>query len=69
MKPASLLAVLVFVLVAIFHLLRIVLQVPVVVAGTEVPLWASAVALVVAAVLALALWQESRPSRDPSVTR
>lgn len=61
MKPASLLAVVVFSLVALAHLLRVVLQVEIRVGGAAVPMWVSAVGLVVAAGLALGLWREARP--------
>lgn len=60
MKPASILAVAVFSLVALSHLLRLVLQIEVLVGGVPVPMWVSGVALLVTAGLAVALWRESR---------
>jgi hypothetical protein len=62
MKPASLIAVLVFSLVAIAHLLRLVFQAEVLVGGATIPMWVSAVGLLVAGVLAVALWREAQPS-------
>jgi hypothetical protein len=47
----ALIAGIVFLLVAIAHLLRIILGTPVVVQGVSIPMWASAIALVVTAFL------------------
>lgn len=60
MKPASLLAVVVFSLVALSHLLRLALQVEVLVGGAVIPMWVSVVGLLVTALLAIGLWRESR---------
>ena len=65
MKPASLLAALIFSLVALSHLLRLVLRVEVLVGGAVMPMWVSVVGLVVTAALAAALWRESRSSNLP----
>ena len=47
----ALIAGIVFLLVAIAHLLRMALGTPVVVQGVSIPMWASAIALVVTAFL------------------
>jgi hypothetical protein len=60
MKPASLLAVLVFSLVAIAQLTRLILQIEVLVSGAVVPTWISVIGLFVAGALAVALWREAR---------
>jgi Na+/proline symporter len=60
MKPASFLAVLLLALIAIAHLLRLVFRVEVTVDGVSIPLWASVIACVVPALIALMLWRESR---------
>ena len=60
MKPFARLAVLFLALLALLQLTRVLLGWPVLVAGTAVPLWASAVAAVVAAGLAAMLWRESK---------
>ena len=60
MKPFSLIAALVFGLVALVHGLRLILGWPVVVNGFGIPLWASAVACLVSAVLAVMVWREAR---------
>jgi hypothetical protein len=65
MKPASLLAALIFSLVALSHLLRLVLRVEVLVGGAVMPMWVSVVGLVVTAALAAALWRESRSTNLP----
>lgn len=58
MKPFSTVAVILFSLVALAHLLRIVLGWEVTVAGIFIPVWASVIACVAAAALALMLWRE-----------
>ena len=59
-KPFTLLAVLVFAIVAIIHLLRLVFGWEVTINGAAVPLWASVLGIVIAAGLAVMLWRESR---------
>ena len=60
MKPFTLIAVVVFSLVAILQLTRLILGWEVSVNGLIIPLWASGVALVVAAGLAVMLGREAR---------
>lgn len=60
MKPITLLVVVFLALIAAVHLLRLALQWSVVVNGMAIPLWASAVAALITAVLAVMLWRESR---------
>lgn len=60
MKPFTTLAVLVFTLIALAHLYRLLRPFDVVVGGTLIPMWASVAGLIVAAILALMLWRESR---------
>ena len=59
-KPFTMLAVLVFALVALVHLLRLVYGWEATINGAAVPMWASILALVVSGGLAVMLWQESR---------
>jgi hypothetical protein len=59
-KPFSTLAALVFALIAILQLLRFVMRWDVVVNGTSIPLWASAVAFSAAAGLAVMVWREAQ---------
>jgi hypothetical protein len=60
MKPFSALAAVVFALVALAQLLRLLLGWSVVVNGISLPLWASAIACGVAALLAVMVWREAR---------
>jgi len=60
MKPFTTLAVVLFALMALAHLLRLVWGWEILVNGTTVPQWASLPALIVAGGLAVLLWQESR---------
>jgi hypothetical protein len=62
-KPVSLIAVLVFAVVAIAHLVRLLFQVELVVGGSVVPLWVSVVGLFLAAALAFGLFREGREPR------
>jgi uncharacterized membrane protein len=59
-RPATLVAAVVFLLIAIAQLLRLVFHVKVVANGLVIPMWPSIVACVVAAALAIWLWRESR---------
>jgi hypothetical protein len=60
MKPFTLIAVVVFSLVAILQLTRLILGWEVSVNGLIIPLWVSGVALVVAGGLAVMLGREAR---------
>jgi hypothetical protein len=59
MKPFTALAIAVFTIVAVLHLLRIFMGWEVLVAGTVFPLWASYLGLIIAGGLAFLLWRES----------
>ena len=60
MKPFTLIAIVVFSLVALLQLLRFVLGWEVTMNGVTIPLWASAIAFVIAGGLAVMLWRESQ---------
>jgi hypothetical protein len=60
MKPFTAVAIAVFALVAVIHLVRFFAGWEVTVAGFVVPVWWSAPACVIAGALALALWREAR---------
>ena len=60
MKPAALLATLFLSLVAVLHVLRLVFQVEFIVGGSEIPMWASVLAVVGPVALAVWLWREQR---------
>jgi hypothetical protein len=63
MKPFTTLAALIFALMAAVHLYRLVRPFEMVIGGWTLPLWVSGVGLVVAGLLAIMLWRESRPGR------
>lgn len=60
MKPFTTVAVVVFALVALVQLLRVVQGWDVVVNGVMIPIWASGIAIIVTAALAIMVWRESR---------
>ena len=60
MKTGSLLAVIVFILVAIAHLMRIVSGTEIVIGGNNIPQWISVVGVVVPGLIAWLLWKESK---------
>lgn len=60
MKPFTKIAIVVFSLVAILHLLRLIFGWEVIVIGMIVPVWFSAAGFVIAAGLAFLLWRETR---------
>jgi hypothetical protein len=60
MKPFTTLTVVFLSLIAILQLTRFVQGWPVTVNGADIPVWASGIAFVIAAFLAVMLWRESR---------
>ena len=60
MKPFTTIAVAVFTLMAIVHLIRLFVRWEVIVSGFVIPVWWSALGLVIAGVLALMIWREAR---------
>ena len=57
-RPFTLVAVVVFSLVSLLQLLRLLLGWEITINGIAIPLWASGVAFVVAAALAVMVWRE-----------
>ena len=60
MKPFTTIAVALFALIAVVHLLRLFAGWEVVVGGFVIPVWWSAIGLVIAGGLALMVWREAR---------
>ncbi len=60
MKTGSLLAIILFILIALAHLLRLIYGLEVTAGGQSIPQWVSIIGLVVPAVIAYLLWRESR---------
>jgi len=58
MKTGSMLAILLFILVAIAHLVRVVNGVDVTVGEWNVPQWVSVVGVIVPTAIAVLLWRE-----------
>ena len=63
MKPFTTIAVVVFTLVSVLHLLRIAMGWEVLIGGVAVPIWASYLGLIISGGLAFMLWRELRPGR------
>jgi membrane protein implicated in regulation of membrane protease activity len=64
-KPFTIIAIVLFSLIALLQLLRFILGWEATVNGVTVPLWVSGVAFVLAVALALMLWRETRKSPRP----
>ena len=60
MRRFTKIAIAVFSLVAVLHLLRLVFGWEVIVSGIIIPLWASVIGFLAAGVLAVLLWRETR---------
>jgi hypothetical protein len=60
MKPFTTIAVAIFTIVAVVHLLRILMGWEVVIQGTVMPMWASYLGLLITGGLAFLLWRESQ---------
>ena len=60
MKTGSLLAIIVFTIVAVAHLLRLVDGTQIVVGSTSIPMWVSYVGILVPGLIAFLLWKETR---------
>ncbi len=60
MKPFTRIAVIVFSLVALMHLLRLLFSSEVTVNSSVIPMWVSVLGFLVAGALAVMLWREAR---------
>ncbi len=63
-KPFSILAMLVFILVALAHLHRLLFEWEVLINEARMPMWISVLGVLIAGVLAYGLWRESRQSKS-----
>ena len=59
MKPFTTLSAMFLALIAVIQLVRFIFAWPITIEGTSIPVWASAIAAIVAGVLATMLWKES----------
>lgn len=64
MKPAVTVAVVFLLLVALLHLLRVAFGVSVTIDGTAIPVWASVLACLGPAALAIWVWREQRAAGE-----
>ena len=62
-KPFTTIAIVIFSLVAVLHVLRLIFGWEAVINGLVIPMWASVVGLIIAGGLAVMLWRESRPEK------
>ncbi len=60
MKPFTIIAIVLLSLIALLQLLRFILGWEVIVNGMTVPVWASGIAFLIAAGLAVMVWRETR---------
>ena len=60
MKTATSIAMIIFIAVALLHVVRLIFQTEVVVGGVEIPMWVSIGGAIVPALLALAIRNEHR---------
>ena len=60
MKTGTLLAIIVFTIVAFAHLLRLVGGTQIVVGSTTIPMWVSFVGILVPGLIVVLLWKETR---------
>lgn len=60
MKPFSKIASIILALVALLHLARVVFKTNVLIDSYELPMWVSIAGFIIAAVLSVGLWRESK---------
>jgi hypothetical protein len=63
MKPITNLAIAIFILIAVMHLMRLVFGWEVTLNGLVIPMWVSVMALLIAGALAYFLWREAYKSK------
>ncbi len=65
MKPFTTIAIVIFALVAVLHVLRLILGWEAVINGIVVPMWVSVVGVFIAGGLAVMLWHEMKREQAP----
>ena len=63
MKPFTTIAIVIFSLVAVLHVLRLMFRWEVVINGLLMPMWVSVVGIIVAGGLALLVWREAKQGK------
>jgi len=64
MKPFTTVAVIVFLIVAVVHLVRVIEGWPVAIDALQIPMWVSVVGCAISALLAVMVWRENRARRS-----
>jgi hypothetical protein len=59
-KPFAFIAVLIFAIVAVAHVVRLIFGLEIIVQGITIPVWLSAIGAIAAAGMSFMLWRESR---------
>ena len=62
-KPFTTIAIVIFSLVAVLHVLRLIFGWEVVINGLVMPMWVSVVGIIVAGGLAVMVWREARTEK------
>ena len=62
-KPFTTIAIVIFSLVAVLHVLRLIFGWEVVINGLVMPMWVSVVGIIVAGGLAVMVWREARKGK------
>jgi len=60
MKPATTIAIILFLFIATAHLLRLIFHVQIIAGGITIPMWPSVVGCIIPAFLAVMLWRENK---------
>lgn len=60
MKPATTIAIILFLLIATAHLLRLIFHVQIIAGDITIPMWPSIIGCIILAFLAVMLWRENR---------
>lgn len=60
MKPVTIISAIVFLLIAVAHLLRLIFHVQIIAGGITIPMWPSVLGCIITALLAVMLWRENR---------
>jgi len=62
-KPFTTIAIVIFSLVAVLHVLRLIFGWEAVINGLVMPMWVSVVGIIVAGGLAVMVWREAKPGK------
>lgn len=60
MKPFTKIASILLALVGLLHLVRVVLNMPIIIGNLEIPMWVSIGGFIIPLMLSIGLWRESK---------